>query len=111
MTRFVISCSCLTYTVSVEDILSYGVKKKFRTNRSKLTTPSGKVLQEVGKTSPEAADIYDKCFSESSEGKEDYVLFHGISLAERKVGWLRAALVEGKLHAIVQSIVANPRLG
>ncbi len=58
---------------------------------------------------PEAATIYDKYFSESSEGKKDYLFVRGISPAEKKVGWIRAALVEGKLHTIVQSIVAHPR--
>ena len=99
----------LIFVVSVENILSYGVKKKYQANKSKVITPSGKVLQEVGKTLPDAADIYDKCFVETSAGKEEYMLVHGLSPAERKMGWIRAALVEGKLQAIVQSIMKSPK--
>jgi len=95
--------------VSVENVLSYGVKKKFQSYRSKLITPSGKVLQDVGKTLPEAADIFTKCFGESSNGKAEYMLVQGLSPAERKMGWIRAALVEGKLQAIVDSIMRTPK--
>ncbi len=89
--------------------MSYGVKRKFQTNRSKVITPSGKVLQEVGRTLPDAADIFDKCFGENSDGKSEYMLVQGLSPAERKMGWIRAALVEGKLQAIVDSIVKSPK--
>ena len=94
--------------VSVEDILSYGVKKKYHSFRSKVVTPSGRVLQDLGKTLPEAAAIYDKCFNADSAAKEDYTLVHVFSAAERKIVWIRAALIEGKLQAIVESITSNP---
>ncbi len=101
----------MVFAVSVEDILSYGVKKKYQYYRSKVLTPSGRVLQDVGKVLPAAAAIYDKCFSEaaSERGKEDYYLVHVVSPAEKKVLWLRAALIEGHLQAIVETILGNPK--
>lgn len=92
----------------MEDILSYGVKKRYQSYRSKVITPSGRVLQDIGKSLPEAAAIYEKCFGNSYPDKEDYSFIH-VSPAERKVGWIRTALVEGKLQTIVKSIMDNPR--
>ena len=95
--------------MSVEDILSYGVKRRYQSFRSKLITPSGRVLQDLGKSMPEAADLYDKCFSSNLTEKEDYTFVHDVSMAERKVGWIRAALVEGKLQLIIGKIMKNPK--
>ena len=94
--------------VSVEDILSYGVKRKYQSFRTKVIMPSGRILQDLGKSLPEAAAIYEKCFDENSMKKEDYAYIHVVSMAERKVGWIRAALVEGKLQTIVRGIMKNP---
>lgn len=93
----------------MEDILSYGVKKKFQSFRSKVVTPSGRVLQDVGKVLPDAAAIYKNCFSESGAEREDYYYVHVISMAEKKVLWIRAALIEGKLQGIVETIMNNPK--
>ncbi len=72
-----------------------------------MTTPSGRILQDLGKKLPEAAALYDKCFDVNSREKQDYSFVHVVSPAERKVGWIRAALVEGKLQIIVGSIMKN----
>lgn len=72
-------------------------------------TPSGKILQDVGKVLPDAAAIYEKCFSDSSMEREDYYYVHVISMAEKKVLWIRAALIEGKLQGIVESIMNSTK--
>lgn len=92
----------------MENILSYGVKKKYQC-RSKMVTPSGRILQDVGKVLPDAAAIYEKCFSDNSMDREDYYYVHVISMAEKKVLWIRAALIEGKLQGIVENIMNNPK--
>lgn len=97
-------------SVSVEDIISYGVKRKYHSYyRSKVITSSGRLLQDLGKTLPEAASIYEKCFDESRKEKEDYTYVHGWSTSERKVVWIRAALIEGKLRTIVDSLFNNAK--
>ena len=92
----------------MEDILSCGVLKRYQSfyYRSKLTA-SGRVLQELGKTLPEAAAIYKKCFEDSPKEREDYA--QAPTAAERKVVWIRAALIEGKLQVIVENFMKNPK--
>jgi hypothetical protein len=58
---------------------------------------------------PDAAAIYEKCFSDKSVEREGYYYVHVISMAEKKVLWIRAALIEGKLQRIVESIMSSPR--
>lgn len=93
----------------MEDILSYGVKKKYQSYRSRIVTPSGRILQDVGKVLPDATAIYEKCFSDSAMEREDYYYTHAISMAEKKVLWIRAALIEGKLQGIVECIMNNSK--
>ena len=52
------------FIVSVDDIICYGVKRKYSTgsfSRNKPTT-STRVLQELGKRYPVAHSIYTQCF-------------------------------------------------
>lgn len=101
----------MIHAVSVEDILSYGVKRRYSTGKVKQVTPSGRVLQELGKTYPEAAELYSKCYGEIVGNREDYVLASSSSprAADKKVIWIRAALVEGKLQGVVEQLMKNPR--
>ena len=93
--------------VSVEDILSYQVKRRHRGN--KTITPSGRILRELSKSFPIALDVYNKAFSDSKEGKQDYSTTQTSSATERKVLWIRVALVEGSLANIVEQLVGHPR--
>ena len=93
--------------MSVEDILSYQVKRRYRGN--KTTTSSSRILRELGKTYPPALEVYNKCFGDSKEGKDEYAVVQSGSPAERKVLWVRVALLEGKLADIVDSLVNKPR--
>ncbi len=74
-----------------------------------MVTSSGRVLQDLGKTLPEAAAIYEKCFDANSPNKEDYTHVHTLSAAERKIVWIRAALIEGKLQDVVEKLMSNPK--
>lgn len=77
-----------------------------------MVTSSGRVLQELGKTYPEATSLFNRCFESSATNSgecEDYVLLQSDSPAERKVLWIRVALVEGKLQAIVEQLLKKPR--
>ena len=85
------------------------MKRKYQSYRSKGVTSSGRVLQDLGKSLPEAAAIYEKCFDANSPIKEDYTHIHSLSAAERKIVWIRAALVEGKLQAIMDKLMSNPK--
>ena len=98
--------------VSVEDILSYEVRHKFNGSRGKGITSSGRVLQELGKSFPDAASLFNRCF-EGSHGngsdREDYAQLQSDSPAERKILWIRAALVDGKLQGIVEQLMEKGR--
>ena len=103
---------CESHTVSVEDILSFEVRHKFRVSKGKVVTSSGRVLQELGKTYPDAASLFSQCF-EGSPGsggeRQDYAQLQSDSPAERKVLWIRVALVETKLQGIVEQLLIKPR--
>lgn len=104
--------SCEFLTVSVEDILSYEVRHKYHVAKGKGVTSSGRVLQELGKTYPDAASVFNRCFEGSSlsgNGREDYAQLQSGSPAERKVLWIRVALIDGKLQAIVEQLMKRPR--
>lgn len=90
--------------------MSYGVKRRYSSSKVKLVTASGRVLQELGKTYPEAAQLYSKCYEDNERtDKEDYVLVSSGSLADKKALWIRAALVEGKLQGVVEQLMKNRR--
>ena len=80
-------------------------------------TSSGRVLQELGKSFPEAASLFNRCFEGSpssgargsSSSREDYAQLQSGSPAERKVLWIRVALVDTKLQAIVEQLMKKPR--
>ena len=93
----------------MEDILSYGVKRRYSNTRMRSVTPSGRILQELGKTYPEASQLYSKCYGERERAREDYVLVGSSSPADRKVLWIRAALVESKLQGVVEQLMKNRR--
>lgn len=106
--------SHIQYTVSVEDILSFEVRSKFHVSKGRGVTSSGRVLQELGKTFPEAASLFNQCFEGSSSSgaggsREDYARLQSDSPAERKVLWIRVALVDAKLQAIVEQLMRKPR--
>lgn len=96
--------------MSVEDILSHGVKKRYRASKSKPVTSSGKILHDVGKAYPDAASVYAKCFNGAAAAdRDDYATMQTSSQAERKVLWIRVALIEGKLRGIIGEVVKNRR--
>lgn len=47
-------------SVSVEEILSYGVRKRY--SASKHLSSSAKILADIGKMFPVAAATFDKCY-------------------------------------------------
>ncbi len=105
-------------SVSVEDVLSYGVKRRYRSSKSKPLPPSAKVLHDLAKTHPEAATVYEKCFSSlpqtpggspNNSTRDDYTAFQTNSPLERKVLWIRVALIEKKLQSIIDGLMKNPR--
>ena len=112
---------CLLYShaiVSVEDILSYEVRSKFHVSKGRGVTSSGRVLQELGKSFPEAASLFNRCFEgspssgaegSSSSSREDYAQLQSGSPAERKVLWIRVALVDAKLQTIVEQLMKKRR--
>lgn len=51
---------CVCALVSVEEILSYGVKKRYAPN--KQLSSSAKILADIGRAFPVAAATYDKCY-------------------------------------------------
>lgn len=51
---------CVYTSVSVEEILSYGVRKRY--SPSKQLSSSAKILADIGKTFPVAAATFDKCY-------------------------------------------------
>ena len=100
--------------MSVEDILSFEVRSKFHVSKARGVTSSGRVLQELGKTFPEAASLFNRCFEGSpytgaGGSREDYAQLQSDSPAERKVLWIRVALVDAKLQAIVEQLIRKPR--
>lgn len=102
----------VNFSVSVEDILSFEVRHKYQTSKGKVVTSSGRVLQELGKTYPDATSLFNRCFESSSSNggdREDYVKLQSDSPAERKVLWIRVALVEGNLQGIVEQLLKKPR--
>jgi len=95
--------------VSVEDVLSHGVKRRYHVSKSKPITSSGKILHDLGKTYPDAASIYAKCFVDTSDGQDDYTVVQTSSPAERKILWIRVAMIDGKLTKIVGEILKRRR--
>ena len=73
-------------------------------------TSSGKVLRDVGKTLFQAATVYAKCYGGAEVIPQDeYATIQNASPAERKVFWIRVALMEGKLKPIIEEVMKNPR--
>ena len=66
-------------------------------------------MRELGKTFPDALEVYNKCYNTQGGEREDYTVMQSTSPVERRVLWLRVALVEGKLAAIVERILVDPR--
>lgn len=64
--------------VSVEDILCYGVKRRYAS--SKQLSSSAKILSDLGKTFPVAAATYEKCYGSKVEPCST-VHFSGIIVA------------------------------
>jgi hypothetical protein len=100
----------------VEDILSFEVRSKFHVSKGRGATSSGRVLQELGKTFPEAASLFNRCYEGSGSpgsggSRENYAQLQSESPAERKILWIRVALVDAKLQAIVEQLVKKPRYG
>ena len=98
--------------VVVEEVLSYGTHKQYQTSSHKLhNTASAKVLQGLTKTYPVAFSIHQMCYGgeKKSESRPDYAKVHADSSADKKIVWVRTALVEHTLKAIVDEILKNPR--
>lgn len=97
--------------MSVDDILSYEVRHKY-VGKSKAVTSSGRVLQELGKSYPEAASLFNRCFeggAGSGSDQEDYARLQSGSLTERRILWIRVALVDGKLQGVVEQLIRRSR--
>ena len=93
-------------------MLSYGTHKQYQTSSHKLhNTASAKVLQGLTKTYPVAFSIHQMCYGgeKKSESRPDYAKVHTDSSADKKIVWVRTALVEHTLKAIVDEILKNPR--
>ena len=101
-------------------MLSYGVRRRYHSSKSKQLPSSAKILHDLGKIVPEAASVYEKCFptarSSASEGNspgklitDEYAVLQTSSPAERKVLWIRVALIEGKLLKIIEGLMQDPR--
>ena len=99
----------LVTLVSVEDVLSHRVKKRYHASKSKPVTPSVKILHDIGKTYPDAASVYAKCFIHSSDEHDDYTVVQTTSPAERRILWIRVAMIDGKLPKIVGEILKRKR--
>lgn len=99
----------LVTLVSVEDVLSHGVKRRYHASKSKPVTSSVKILHDVGKTYPDAASVYAKCFVHSSDEQDDYTVMQTNSPAERRILWIRVAMIDGKLPKIVGEILKRRR--
>ena len=98
----------------VEEVLSYGTHKQYQTSSHKLhNTASAKVLQGLTKTYPVAFSIHQMCYGGEKksclESRPDYAKVHADSSADKKIVWVRTALVEHTLKAIVDEILKNPR--
>ena len=96
----------------VEEILSYGTHKQYRSSSHKLhNTASAKVLQGLSKSYPVAFSIHQMCYGgeKKSESRPDYAkVYASSSSADKKIVWVRTALVEHTLKAIVDEILKNP---
>lgn len=101
---------CL-HAALVEEILSYGAKKKYQVSRSKPLPPSGKILHDLGKRVKEAEEVFSLSFTQygSGTGRPDYACVQGSALTERRIVWVRVAMVEGKLKTIVDAMTTNAR--
>ncbi len=91
----------------MEDILSYRIKRQFST---KSPSQSLKILQDLSTSCPEAQDVYTKVSEPFDPKSEDYYVQIRTSFpVDRKILWLRVALLEGKLAAILDKLAANCR--
>ena len=94
----------------MEEILSYGTKKKYQVSRSKPLPPSGKILHDLGKKVKEAEEVYGLSFAQhTNAGRPDYACMQGSAITERRIVWVRVAMVEGKLKTIVEAMATNAR--
>ncbi|KAL5477266.1 hypothetical protein EMCRGX_G024036 [Ephydatia muelleri] len=100
-----------TFCALVEEILSYGTKKKYQVSRSKPLPPSGKILHDLGKKVKEAEEVYGLSFAQhTNAGRPDYACMQGSAITERRIVWVRVAMVEGKLKTIVEAMATNASL-
>ncbi|XP_064404269.1 small G protein signaling modulator 1-like [Halichondria panicea] len=96
-----------SFCVSVEDILSYRIKCRFA---SMVPSKSLRILQELSSSCTEAQDVYTECCRPSSQIEDDYARVRDSFSVDKKILWIRMAILEGKLAAILEKLVANSRL-
>ena len=96
--------------MAVEEVLSYGIRKRYHANGHKHHTSSVRVLQGLSKSFPVAYSTYQTCFGveKKADSQPDYAQMHGDSPAEAKILWIRTALVEHTLKPIVDEILKKP---
>jgi hypothetical protein len=99
--------SFVSFCISVEEVLSYGVRKRYAT--SKQLSSSAKILADLGRRFPVAAATFDKCYGAKSHSSssEDYAHLVTSSTTERRILWLRVAIIENSLVTIVNEIIKN----
>lgn len=112
--------SFISFCNSVEDILTYGVHRKYRVSgvtRNNLTS-SGRVLEELSKVYPVARTVYNMCYRIDNKKngrqrrpvKPDYSTIQMDMPVEHKILWIRTALLEKILKPIVEEILRKPEL-
>ncbi len=96
----------LLSAASVEEILSYRIKCRFITM---VPSKSLRILQELSSSCTEAQHVYTECCRPSSQSKDDYAIVRDSFSVDKKILWIRMAILEGKLAAILEKLVTNSR--
>jgi hypothetical protein len=104
----------VSFCLSVEDILSHGVRRRFislLSSHNSLTS-SGRVLQELSRVFPVARSIYQMCYGPKQKNKvtPDYARIQSNASYEKKILWIRTAIVEKTMSAIIHQLLEKPEL-
>ncbi len=99
----------LNCVVSVEDILSYRIKCRLVRGTS-TDSRSLRILQELSTSCTEAHDVYTKVSEPFDPRSEDYYARVRLSFpVDKRILWIRIAILEGKLAAILETLAAHSR--
>ncbi|XP_019848772.1 PREDICTED: small G protein signaling modulator 1-like [Amphimedon queenslandica] len=102
----------ISFCLSVDDVLSFGVRRRYVTSSRQPLTTSGRVLQELSKVFPVARSIYQMCYlpNTGKRVKPEYAGIHGDLSSERRILWIRVSLVERTMKAIIDQLLKSPEL-